>query len=740
MREMCFLQSVGIARRIQLAIVASLLLLLLFPLDSAQAQKQKPPSSQGLERKLDEQAQEPTDDVVRIRTELVQTGVAVFDKQGKFVDNLRTEDFELRIDGKPQPIQFFDRVINGVGRESVTSEGMRKNAVGAVTTPGDASRTVLFFIDDLHLSAESVSRTRKMLGNYVEQQMSEDDQAVIASASGQIGFLQQLTSEKDVLRAAIERLKYRPQNFLDTDRPRMTIFQALAIERNDAQVLKYFEDVLISDQLAALNRQNGQLARDVAERRTRSRASGLIRQSDAVAVQTLTGLSSALRSSSQSPGRKLFVFVSDGFLVNNQNPGIRDRLQRITDAAVRAGAVVYTIQASGLNTTFPDASADVILIPGTGTGRVSGEDIAVQDPLTELAADTGGKALLNANDLNQSVKRALLESNDYYLLAWRPETEALQGKHFHRIEVSVKGRSDLSVLLQRGFFNDEQPATVVRASAETPKAVGTFPIEELAAAIQGKLNNRSLPTYLTANYLDVPNRGASLSILMQVENRKVASPTNVTGGMIDVAGVVYNESGKIAGSFVNTLRPETSNGEVQHITFLDQVDVKPGLYQVRVAARDSEGLTGMAMQWVKIPDLASHSLALSSLLIGERELTNSGNRDAIQFQKAQLKIDRRFAQGSRLRFLAFIYNAARSTVGQSPQLNARVDLFRGNEAVVSTPTFVVETKDIDDTARIPYAGELNLVSLSKGHYRIRVTVIDLSAKAFASQEASFEIE
>src|SRR5258705_4229315 len=132
MREMCFLQSVGIARQIQLAIVASLFLLLLFPLDSAQAQKQKPPSSQGLERQLDDQAQEPTDDVVRIRTELVQTAVAVFDKQGRFVDNLRTEDFELRIDGKPQPIQFFDRVINGVGRESVTSEGMRKNAVGAV--------------------------------------------------------------------------------------------------------------------------------------------------------------------------------------------------------------------------------------------------------------------------------------------------------------------------------------------------------------------------------------------------------------------------------------------------------------------------------------------------------------------------------------------------------------------------------------------------------------------------------
>ena len=734
MREMCKLSW-----RIRLAIVVSILLLVLCPISSAQAQKRKPPSSQGLERKLDEQAQEPTDDVVRIRTDLVQTSVAVFDKRGKSVDNLQADDFELRIDGKPHPIQFFDRVNNGVAGEALKARA-RNNSVGAPTEPADATRTVLFFIDDLHLSSESVARTRKMLSNYIEQQMSEDDQAVIASASGQIGFLQQLTSEKEVMRAAVEHLKYRPQNFLDTDRPRMTIFQALAIERGDSQVLEYFEAVLLNDMLAALARQNPQAARDAAERMTRSRASRLIVQSDAVAVQTLSGLASAVRSSSLAPGRKLFVFVSDGFLINNQNPGIRDRLQRITDASVRAGAVVYTIQASGLNTTFPDASADVILIPGVGTGSVTGADIAVQDPLTQLAADTGGKALLNRNDLNQSVKRALQESNDYYLLSWRPDTEAIQGKQFHRIEVSVKGRSDLSVLIQRGFFNDEQPAQVVRATARKPKAAGTFPVEDLAAAIQGKLNNRSLPTYLTANYLDVPNRGASLSILMQVESRNVASSANGSPATIDIGGVVYDESGKIAGSFVNTLRPETNHGEVQHITFLDQVNVKPGLYQIRVAARDSEGLTGMAMQWVKVPDLASHRLALSSLLIGERELTGSGTRDAGQFQKAQLKIDRRFVQGSRLRFLTSIYNATRGVSGGSPQLNARVDLFRGNEAVVSTPTFVIETKDIDDKARIPYAGEFNLASLAKGRYRIRVTVIDLNAKTFASQEAAFEIE
>lgn len=728
-------KRLGIWRHPRLTIFAILLVTVTCSNNSALAQKQGPPSSQ-LERKLDEQSRQQTDDVVRVRTDLVQTSVAVFDKGGKFIGNLSGEDFELRIDGKASQFQFFDRVVNGVADESLTRNDAKISTSLTAASGAEATRTVLFFIDDLHLSAESIVRTKNMLSHYIEQEMQENDEAVIASATGQIGFLQQLTRERDVLRAAVSRLTYRAQTLIDNERPRMTVYQALAIERGDEDVRAYFEEVLLSNALAGMLRSNQSAARDAAERMTRDRASRLIHQADAVATQTLAALSSAVRSSSQVTGRKLFVFVSDGFLVNNQNTGIRDRLQRITDAAVHAGAVVYTIQASGLNTAFPDASADVIATKAGDSGRVGGEDIATQDPLTQLAADTGGKALLNANDLNQSVKRALQESNNYYLLSWRPPTED-SGTQFHRIEVSVKGRPELSVLVQRGFFNDEPPPAAIRAVKDKPKAAGSFPLEELAAAIKGKLDRTPLPIYLIANYLDLPVRGATLAILMRVEKK---TETNGKTGTIDVAGVVYNESGGVAGSFVSTLKPETNTADRQHVNFLDQLDVKPGLYQVRVAARDSGGLTGTAMQWVKVPDLSSHNLALSSLLIGQGELTESNSRSGGPLQKAQLKIDRRFAQGSKLRLLAFIYNVSRGANNQTPHVNARIDVFHGNSAAVSTPAFLIDTKNVEDAARIPYAGELNLASLASGHYRIRLTVIDLNAKSYASQEGSFEIE
>ena len=49
-------------------------------------------------------------EVVRVNTELVQTGVMVFDKRGHFVEGLRPEQFELRVDGKPVQFSSFDRV------------------------------------------------------------------------------------------------------------------------------------------------------------------------------------------------------------------------------------------------------------------------------------------------------------------------------------------------------------------------------------------------------------------------------------------------------------------------------------------------------------------------------------------------------------------------------------------------------------------------------------------------------
>src|SRR5437762_6680918 len=147
-----------------------------------------------------QQRESRPEDVVRLNTELVQTDVMVFAKDGSFVDGLKREQFELKIDGKPHAIAFFERVSAGSRNEEAqlaAARGGAKNGVAGAPVPLDRGRAVFFYLDDLHLSASSISQTRALLRRFVVHEMGQNDEVAIVSATGQIGFLQQLTNNKE---------------------------------------------------------------------------------------------------------------------------------------------------------------------------------------------------------------------------------------------------------------------------------------------------------------------------------------------------------------------------------------------------------------------------------------------------------------------------------------------------------------------------------------------------------------
>src|SRR2546425_5251948 len=167
------------------------------------------------------------EEVIRVYTDLVQTDVTVFDKQGRFVNGLKREDFALTVDGKTQPIEFFDRVAAGSADEETqlaVARGVSSKRVAA-PVPLDRGRAIFFYVDDFHLSAGDLVFLRKALLHFIDSDLGQNDEVVITSASGQIGFLQQLTDNKAVLRAAVERIKARPYYVRDTERPPMTEYQ-----------------------------------------------------------------------------------------------------------------------------------------------------------------------------------------------------------------------------------------------------------------------------------------------------------------------------------------------------------------------------------------------------------------------------------------------------------------------------------------------------------------------------------
>ena len=196
------------------------------------------------------------DEVLRISTDLVQTDLVVLDKKGKNVKGLSKDDFELLVDGQRQDISFFDGLDAGSVKEAAqlatarntSSAGGRTSATAGTPSPASApGRSFIFFVDDYHLSVEGVKRTSDLLNNFVGK-MGDDDRALLMSPSGQIGFLQQLTDHKGALKLAISRIKYQMQSvpFSTTRRP-MSLYEALAIERNQRDMIEYKTKEYIDD-------------------------------------------------------------------------------------------------------------------------------------------------------------------------------------------------------------------------------------------------------------------------------------------------------------------------------------------------------------------------------------------------------------------------------------------------------------------------------------------------------------
>ncbi|HEX7720657.1 MAG TPA: VWA domain-containing protein [Pyrinomonadaceae bacterium] len=714
--------------RTELKVKFLILVCLCFASLRASAQIQKPSPSP-----------RPADDVIRINTELVQTDVMVFDKSGKFVSGLSRDHFELSVDGKPQPISFFEQVRAGTPQESrLLSAASNPTAVPESPAVNEnRGRTIVFFIDDLHLSPDSLARTRKTLAQFIDNEMNENDRVAIASTSGDIGFLQQFTDYKSVLRAAAGRLTHHAYNVRDmTDsRTPMTENMALAIERkDDPGVLQFYIDRCLQEAYPL------RYKRETCDVQVKSRARLILLQAASVTLNTYASLESLMRSATLLPGRKLVFFISDGFLLDTgpRNADPRDKLRQITDTALHAGVVIYTIDARGLFSGQLDATNNVPFDPQNRLESTSlREGPTSQDALNALASDTGGRALRNQNYFDRWVNKILDETSEYYLLAWRPNNQEESQTNFKNLAVRVIDHPEYSVRLPRGFVN---PTT------NTPPATPTSEIQgpaqshrDLQQAMTALNPKHELPTSLSAVFFDTPDNGAVLTASVQVANEALsyAAAGGKQTAAIDVAGVVVNDRGKPAGSFQTRLNIDPLGdhraAENSSSIYNSRLRLAPGLYQVRVATRDfNSGRIGSAQQWVEIPDLRLRRLTLSSLLLGLQTVGQAkGDSGSPQ---VQFNVDHRFARNGRLGFAAFVYNANQ---GGSISFQARI-LKMGQP--VATTRWQTVSMSSQDAARILCNGELSLDSIPAGQYMLELIVTDDVLKTSASEQTRITVE
>jgi VWFA-related protein len=732
-------------------------------------------------------APDEDDDVVRITTELVQTDVAVFDKRGRFVDNLRPEQFELQAGGKTQAITFFERITAGSRSEEAQLAAAAARGVGAgeaaepdraaIAEPQERGRLIFFFIDDLHLSAASLVRAREALQRYVDGGMSPNEQVAIVSASGQIGFLQQLTDNPAVLRAAVKRLGYRQNREAYAGKTQISEYMASQVlDSGNRELYAYLlESTKIEQQMGPGNRHGDHRAAasysaapHLRNRLRQTRAQGQMTTAD-----TLGSLRGLLLSAGALPGRKLVFFLSDGFILNQRDAGALETLDGVTRTAASAGAVVYTLDLRGNHFgtgSSVDASSSAYMdFTARLAGVASGEITATREPLQLIADQTGGRAIFNADSLDEAVRQAVRETADYYLLAWRPDTAEMR-EAGARLKVFVRGHPEWRVRLRASSFSvpavkGEQPerpprepkAKATRGGVEPKeadagsdggkgdggKAVAAEVSErELLAALASLYPQRGLAVALSVGYLNMDEQGTTLKVSMQLG--RAAFGFDSAGGtrkaLVDVAGAALDDRGQF-GSFKQllTVTPDAADAS-QPVIWHQQLRLKPGLYQVRVALRDrATGRVGSAMQWIEIPDLSKGGLALSSIFLGERNPeTAPVGREADRPRALIVDVDHRFARQSVLRFQTYVYNAARAGGADGREVEVQAQVLRGATPLITTRSARVPV--VADPARLPFWSELSLGQLPPGRYVLQVTATDRTVNRTAVERVGFSVE
>jgi len=686
-----------------------------------------------------------SDDVLRINTELVQTDVMVFDRRGQFVDGLKPEQFVLTLNGQAKNISIFERVISGSSLEATQIDSSRSTStVTAQNTANRPGRLIFFFVDDLHLSGESLARGRKALLHFIENQLNPEDRVAIVSSSGQIGFLQQLTDNSAVLHEAIARLNYKQNSETYAGSTRISEYVASQIESGNRQLFAYLmESVKIEYGMGfgSLRGFHGNDSAGQAARLLHSRIGQINSQSKVATNNTLGVLESLMKSSASLPGRKLVFFLSDGFIVDARRSMSLEILHQATRIAARSGAVVYSVDMRGtfLDSAVDASNNDYVDMTSRHGGVAMGEMIEPREPLNVLADETGGRMIINSTELDKDLAQAMTETSNYYLLAWRPDSEIERGGKA-RLDISISGRPDLKVRLRRAYYVSDKPSQTAGSAGTKPSA---SPEVEILGALGSSQPVRTLPVSLSVGYVRNSESGFTLQTSMQMPREifnfeSVDAPqkreVDVIGAAIDDRGFIYSFKQLL------TVTPRPAGQTPLPVIWNQQLSVRPGLYQVRVAVRErSNGRTGSTMEWIEVPQAAPPKLAMSSLFLGERRAeSNINNASLREPQSIPIDVDRRFARGSVLRFQTYVYNAARNAGPPEVWIDARI--LRGNQPVLIVAANKIPPDLSKDTWRLPYWSEIALTELRPGSYTLQVSATDRNGGASTSQRITFSVE
>src|SRR5262252_303660 len=620
---------------------------------------------------------------------------------------------------------------------------------------------------------------KRTLQRFINDQMVAGDQVAIATTSGNIGMFQQFTDERDVLERAVNRLSVQQRTVTSSsDVPRITDYQAELIDTGDLDALELaVQEILRQEPMPpppqpggrggsnAAGFGGGGSQRERATQQAQSRARTIVAQNAHYTRATLSNLESVIRNLGALTGRKMLVLLSDGFyLGGNSSSQIYD-MRRIIDAATRAGVVIYSIDVRGLVAVPPGGSAsdsfggDDINLPGARARVESSGVQAKLDGLNALARDTGGTLFKNSNDLSLGLQRVLDANETYYVLAYEPAAPYRDGR-FHKIEVRIAGRSDLTVRTRKGYLassdKNGRAGDLAEKSSDKRKERSPEKIaqqeklekeKEMREGLGSLVPLREIPVEMAVDFLNFSetSSGALINLHVDASQLTLRLLNGTHQSELDLLMALFDEKGKAAASFVERIsvnvRPERLENALKNgFNYRRLMALKPGFYQARVAIREEgSARMGSASKWVEIPDVDKKQLTLSGVLL------SAGREDQNDLQLANSvyipqpsSATRRFKKDGAVDFMVFAYNA--KVEKNTADLVIQTQVFSGSKLVYASPLAKMTVPESVDLQRIPYAARVSLDEFNPGPYEMRVVVIDRLTKATAFRRVYFTVE
>ena len=673
------------------------LLALMFFLPSATAQQQQPFT-------------------IRVDTQLVVETVVVKDKDGKNLEGLTDKDFTVTEDGVPQTISVFqfERLEDtpapapSPGAQQPAAELVQPKIPTQITppAPGDSRyrdrRLLVLFFDSMNVSPADQLRAFTAADKFIRTQMKTPDLVAIMSfAAGSVKVLQDFTNDQEALFAVLQKLIYPDDNYNDT-----------------------------ADTGAAFGQDNSEFNIFNTDRQL-------------AALQTAVNMLKLVNE------QKSLVYFAGGLRLNGTDN--QAQLRATINAAIRSNVAFFPVDARGLVATLPLGDATRPSPGGIGVfnGNMAMSSITnfqrSQDSLYALASDTGGKALLDNNDLAAGIVQAEQAITSYYVIGYYSSNSNLDGK-FRRVKITLKETPTAKLDYRQGYYAGKTFNKFTAADKERQLEDALMlgdPITDLTIAME-------------VNYFQLNRAEYFVPITVKIPGSELVLAR--TGGaertLIDFIGEVKDEYGttiqnlrdKVDMKLSGETASELSRRPIEYDTGFTLL---PGKYVIKFLARDSEtGRIGTYQTPFVIPNLMKEdkripisSVVLSSQRVDMREALYNASKDKSAAAAAQAanplvndgqklipSVTRVFSKSREM----FVYLQAyeRNATTTEP-LFAFVTFYRGQTKAFETPPLEVADGLDPKSKALPLKFSLSLSKLPVGEYNCQVTVLSPSGQKVA---------